>query len=285
MKQQKEKATNENSLILMKLKELEIQQIGNNENLQRLKIEEKEAEKEIKILQCGDYYMKLIQEIDEKIIQQDYSQKLIELDIKNGLCNDIDVYIDELEKTLINYHKEKMLQINKTIISTWRKIYQGNDISKIEIKAEEVGENQAGRKSFNYRIVMYIIGKNQDDLKEIDMKGRCSSGQKVLACIIIRLALAEAFTINCGILALDEPTTNLDQEHTIKLAQSLSDLIESRKGQESFQLIIISHDNNFIKLMQQNTECSEYYYVYKENGCSKITRRKYNNALMNRELD
>ena len=45
------------------------------------------------------------------------------------------------------------------------------------------------------------------------MKGRCSMGQKVLASIIIRLALAEVFSINCGILALDEPTTNLDRGH------------------------------------------------------------------------
>jgi hypothetical protein len=45
---------------------------------------------------------------------------------------------------------------------------------------------------------------------ELDMRGRCSAGQKVLACLVIRLALAETFCLNCGILALDEPTTNLD---------------------------------------------------------------------------
>ena len=40
---------------------------------------------------------------------------------------------------------------------------------------------------------------------------RCSAGQKVLASLIIRLALAETFAENCGIIALDEPTTNLDR--------------------------------------------------------------------------
>lgn len=46
---------------------------------------------------------------------------------------------------------------------------------------------------------------------ELEMRGRCSTGQKVLACIIVRLALAETFCLNCGILSLDEPTTNLDE--------------------------------------------------------------------------
>jgi DNA repair protein RAD50 len=57
----------------------------------------------------------------------------------------------------------------------------------------------------NCRVVMYSGGG-----AELEMRGRCSAGQKVLACLIIRLALAETFCLNCGILALDEPTTNLD---------------------------------------------------------------------------
>ena len=60
---------------------------------------------------------------------------------------------------------------------------------------------------------------------ELDMRGRCSAGQKVLASIIIRLALAETFCLNCGILVLDEPTTNLDTENVEGLAQSLVDII------------------------------------------------------------
>lgn len=54
------------------------------------------------------------------------------------------------------------------------------------------------------------------------MRGRCSAGQKVLTSIIIRLALAETFCIQCGVLALDEPTTNLDRENIESLAQNLS---------------------------------------------------------------
>lgn len=48
---------------------------------------------------------------------------------------------------------------------------------------------------------------------ELEMRGRCSAGQKVLASIVIRLALSESFCADCGILTLDEPTTNLDEEN------------------------------------------------------------------------
>jgi DNA repair protein RAD50 len=48
------------------------------------------------------------------------------------------------------------------------------------------------------------------------------------------LSLAETFCAHCGILALDEPTTNLDVENIEGLATALIDIIESRKRQDSF---------------------------------------------------
>ena len=63
------------------------------------------------------------------------------------------------------------------------------------------------------------------DQVEMDMRGRCSAGQKMLASIIIRLALSESFGQNCGILALDEPTNALDLENIDALATSLVELV------------------------------------------------------------
>jgi len=65
---------------------------------------------------------------------------------------------------------------------------------------------------------------------------------QVLACLIIRLALAETFCLNCGILALDEPTTNLDHENSESLAEALRQVMDARAGQANFQLIVITHD-------------------------------------------
>jgi DNA repair protein RAD50 len=37
------------------------------------------------------------------------------------------------------------------------------------------------------------------------------------------MALAETFSANCGILALDEPTTNLDKENIESLSNALAE--------------------------------------------------------------
>ena len=68
------------------------------------------------------------------------------------------------------------------------------------------------------------------------------SDLQVLACLIIRLALAETFCLNCGILALDEPTTNLDADNSQSLAEALRSIMVARRAQENFQLIVITHD-------------------------------------------
>jgi len=65
-------------------------------------------------------------------------------------------------------------------------------------------------------------------------------------------------------LALDEPTTNLDEENIKSLASSLRQLLESHSSQQNFQLIVITHDKNFSELIG-NTELSDYYYRVKKN--------------------
>lgn len=150
---------------------------------------------------------------------------------------------DAIEESVMIYHNKKMEQINKVIKDLWKLTYKGKDIDTIEIKsdAEKTGSRYH---SFNYRIVF----KNMDGT-ELDMRGRCSAGQKVLGSILIRLALAEAFCVDCGVLALDEPTTNLDTENIAGLAEALSDIITERAGNKNFQLIVISHDEQFVQAL------------------------------------
>ena len=108
----------------------------------------------------------------------------------------------------------------------------------------------------------------------VDMRGRCSAGQKVLASIVIRLALAETFCLNCGILALDEPTTNLDAKNVEALATALVGIIETRAAQSGFQIIVISHDESFVGLIGKSQFASHYWRLGKTpSGHSHVERR------------
>lgn len=117
-----------------------------------------------------------------------------------------------------------------------------------------------GTRNYNYRVVM-----RKGDTP-LDMRGRCSAGQKVLAAIVIRLALAETFCLNCGILALDEPTTNLDDANKAGLAHALARIIVSRSKQQNFQLLCITHDEDFVRMMSaelsgiSDFSLPEYYF-------------------------
>ena len=160
----------------------------------------------------------------------------------------------------MKYHSLKMEEVNDTMRHLWNKTYQGTgelfrwaprrvveadafvppphtDIDGIKICSDS--EGGATKRSYNYRVGAHPAPLWRDDAParsrrvlpsqvvmtkdqvEMDMRGRCSAGQKMLASIIIRLALADSFGQNCGILALDEPTNALDTENIDALAASL----------------------------------------------------------------
>lgn len=87
---------------------------------------------------------------------------------------------------------------------------------------------------------------------------------QVLACLIIRLALAETFCLNCGILALDEPTTNLDADNSASLAEALRNIMLTRREQENFQLVIITHDE------RQAALTSVHAYLRRQNTSAAV---------------
>lgn len=149
-----------------------------------------------------------------------------------------------LEWSIASFHNEKMKNINRLIRQLWREIYRGNDIDYIEIKTDEdkIGSSDSKR-VFNYRVVQHRHNT------EMDMRAQCSAGQKVLACLIIRIALAETFSRQCAVMSLDEPTTNLDTDNIQSLCVALNRLVESRQVQRNFMLIIISHDEKFMRTL------------------------------------
>ena len=188
-----------------------------------------------------------------KRIDAEHREKLIEHKTVQMAVEDLNRYYKALNAALMRFHETKMADINKSITELWNKTYKGSDIDGIAIKTEDEGQTASGARKQTYRVVM-----RKGDAT-LDMRGRCSAGQKVLASLVIRptyhpvltwhaclvwqvlaslvirLALAETFCINCGILALDEPTTNLDRANIESLAGAINEIIKQRKQQANFQ--------------------------------------------------
>lgn len=155
----------------------------------------------------------------------------------------------------MRFHGLKMREINETIADLWTKTYQGTGALASELPSahpsddtrrrhrQDHDQGRLGGQDDRRRSLLQLPCSSRTlhqlqhfaltlaapqvvmfkDQTEMDMRGRCSAGQKVLASIIIRLALAESFSVNCGIMALDEPTTNLDQDNVKALASSLAE--------------------------------------------------------------
>eukprot|EP01147_Barroeca_monosierra_P010186 gene10186-2344_t len=143
----------------------------------------------------------------------------IKHDANKKIHSDLEKYYSALDKAIASFHEIKMASVNRIVKELWQKTYQGNDIDFIEVTSElEKKQQESIRgKGYQYRVVM-VKGDTR-----LDMRGRCSAGQKVMASIIIRLALADCFCANCGIIALDEPTTNLDEDNKKALATCLAE--------------------------------------------------------------
>lgn len=204
-------------------------------------------------------------ETDYKDAAKNYKEAHIKVETTKAAVEDLGRYGGALDKAIVKYHSLKLEEINRIIEELWKKTYQGTDVDTIMIRSENETANKS--RSYNYRVVMV----KQD--AEMDMRGRCSAGQKVLASIIIRLALAECFGVNCGLIALDEPTTNLDRDNIRALAESLAEIIRVRRQQSNFQLIVITHDEEFLRYMQC-AEFSDYYYRVARNEKQKSTIEK-----------
>lgn len=222
----------------------------------------KQASKMGEMKSKDDQLMQLLADwnTDYKDASSKYKESHIKVETTKAAVEDLARYGGALDKAIMSYHGLKMEEINSIISELWQKTYRGTDVDTILIRSDN--ENAKGNRSYNYRVCMVKQGA------EMDMRGRCSAGQKVLASIIIRLALAECFGVNCGLIALDEPTTNLDRDNIRSLAESLHDIIRARQQQANFQLIVITHDEEFLRHMQCG-DFSDYYYRVSRNERQK----------------
>lgn len=180
--------------------------------------------------------------------------------LEKNICEH-SILLKSLNSAVISYHQQKIFEINSIISKLWSETYKGNDIETIMINTDvqPVGK----RSCFNYRIC--FRSKNCD----VDMRGRCSSGQKMMASLVIRIALAQAFSSGFTVIALDEPTTNMDSYNSDGLAESISYLASHY---EKLQLIIITHDQDFMRKIIRKSPRESYLTIEKSKNFSMISK-------------
>lgn len=205
-------------------------------------------------------------ELDYKDAKAKYRESHIRVETTKAAIEDLAQCSSAVDKAVMQFHSMKMAEVNRIAGELWQSTYQGTDIDTILIRSDN--ESSTGKRNYNYRLCMV----KQDT--EMDMRGRCSAGQKVLASIIIRLALAESFGVNCGLIALDEPTTNLDRDNIKSLAESLHMIIKARQAQSNFQLIVITHDEEFLRHMRCSDFCDSFFRVKRDERQNSVISRE-----------
>ncbi|CAM1504481.1 Fc.00g020720.m01.CDS01 [Cosmosporella sp. VM-42] len=205
-------------------------------------------------------------EMDYKDAKRKYRESHIRVETTKAAIEDLAQCSSAVDKAIMQFHSMKMAEINRIAGELWQSTYQGTDIDTVLIRSDN--ESNTGKRNYNYRLCMV----KQDT--EMDMRGRCSAGQKVLASIIIRLALAESFGVNCGLIALDEPTTNLDRDNIKSLAESLHMIIKARQAQSNFQLIVITHDEEFLRHMRCSDFCDSFFRVRRDERQNSVISRE-----------
>ena len=220
-----------------------------------------------------DRISRLLESEQYRNVIREYETKKFELKVVHCVIIDLEYAYHKLDRCMMQFHKTKIDEINTILQELWQNTYKGPDIDYIQITADDEGTSSAtGRCSYNYRVVMLKGGI------EMGMRGRCSAGQKVLCCILIRLALAETFCGKCGIIALDEPTTNLDKRNMQSLAESLVELLECKaQAKSNFQMILITHDQQFVEAFNHSEFVEHYWKLTKSDNFSQIKKLAFSN--------
>ncbi|KAK0423766.1 hypothetical protein QR680_008318 [Steinernema hermaphroditum] len=197
-------------------------------------------------------------------VEKEFRELLIEKCVWKRTVQDLKSYFRVVDESIISFHQSKMEQINYILEDLWRRVYKGTDIQTIKIKSNPVDSAEDKRKSYDYCVMMTV------DSVEVEMRDRCSAGQKVLASILIRIALADVFAGRCSILALDEPTTNLDIDKVEAMGEMLISLIKNRVVHDSqqatygFQLIVITHDMRLVENLYRDCKPECVYGLSKD---------------------
>jgi len=152
-------------------------------------------------------------ENEEKLKNLEKQKK--EIKRLEGLVRDLKIFNSALEETQLELRSYFVEVVNNAMNKLWNTLYPYQDFVSIKLNAEE-GD--------------YILQLQGRDGIWVNVEGNVSGGERSIACLALRIALALALAPQLRILVLDEPTANLDakaiSELTITLRERISEFID-----------------------------------------------------------
>ncbi|MDD3244873.1 MAG: SMC family ATPase [Candidatus ainarchaeum sp.] len=154
--------------------------------------------------------------LDQKEKQEQILKKL------NQVSINLTHFIKATESSQKQLRTVLVDNINKILSIIWSKIYPYNDYISARLRAESD----------------YILEVLTTQKTWIRVEGILSGGERTCAALSIRVAVALCLTKKLGLLVLDEPTHNLDQQGISMLSKVIDDDLPSLVD----QIFIVTHE-------------------------------------------
>ena len=197
----------------------------------------------------------ILSEKEKRLFQLNKEIKILEENKKEieflkyaaNALNTFSVNLGEIQEIL---RREFVENLNEVMNIIWQDVYPYEDFIGIRFKIDDK----------DYLLQLYDL-KN----KWINVEGISSGGERSIASLVMRIALAIVLSPNLKLLILDEPTHNLDTN----IIEKLSEVLREKVGNLLEQTIIVTHDE---RLTYAGT--GYIYELYREEGKKGYTKVK-----------
>jgi len=233
--------------------ELQKEQTRANEELEKINILLKEkidpeyismAEKEYQELIRREQELKTESESKALLINEKIT-RLSDLENKQNqlstLQKDIDClsskleYLNKFRSALMASQEQLRVElisaVNEIMSTIWLSLYPYKTWPSIKLRATESD---------------YVLELMHSDSNWLSVISFASGGERMLACLALRIAFAKIMAPNLSLLILDEPTHNLDQN----AISTLIEVIQEKLPQFIDQVFIVTHEETLAEAGQ-----------------------------------